>query len=400
MTPSITATPTQTITPTLTPTNSPTVTPTVTQTPTPTNSLTPTVTPTNSLTPSLPLYFQSVYLIDCCDSRNTYEDVVVGTVGQYVDAGYSVYLDLGEGDGLRCYYIETWEVSEEVSLITTNIFGFGFCNLPQCENACPSPTPSVTPTLTPTPTNAELVYEITPCRGGETYYANFAIVGPPTTDVVYINSPTAPEGCYIVSGSSLNAADTFIQFKVDYDSCLECEAGPASSPTPTPTRTATPTVTPTVTPTKTSTPAPTTTPTRTVTPTRTSTPTPTSSVCTTQITINWAIQTCARGTFSILVNGSSVYIKNALGIAGSGSDTITVPYGSTITLNGSALNVSGGGCVGIYDTSAINMTPSFGGANGVGIVRVSDGTPNNFSYSYTKTCPTTVITLDYVPNPI
>ena len=56
--------------------------------------------------------------------------------------------------------------------------------------------------------------------------------------------------------------------------------------------------------------------------------------------------------------------------------------------------------MGIYDTSAINMTPSFGGANGVSIVRVSDGTPNNFSYNYTKTCPTTVITLDYVPNPI
>ena len=73
-----------------------------------------------------------------------------------------------------------------------------------------------------------------------------------------------------------------------------------------------------------------------------------------------------------------------MGIAGSGTDTISVPYNSTITLNGSAINVAGGSCVGIYDTSAINMTPVGGGANGVGIVRVSDGTPNNFSYSYTK----------------
>jgi len=46
------------------------------------------------------------------------------------------------------------------------------------------------------------------------------------------------------------------------------------------------------------------------------------------------------------------------------------------------------------------MTPTFGGANGVGIVRVSDGTPNTFTYTFTKTCPTTVITLDYTPNPI
>ena len=89
-----------------------------------------------------------------------------------------------------------------------------------------------------------------------------------------------------------------------------------------------------------------------------------------------------------------------MAVAGSGSDTITVPYGATITLNGSALAVSSPSCTSIYDTSAINMTPQFGGANGVGIVRVSNGSPNTFSYSYTKTCPTTVITLDYVPNPI
>jgi hypothetical protein len=400
VTPSITASPTQTITPTITPTNSPTQTPTLTPTVTPTNSLTPTNTPTNTPTESPAVYSYQFDLIDCCTElrEGLYNINVIG--GQSIGIGYSIFIDLGNGSGPRCYYIQESNSIELGIYLTTSRFDFGYCSLVECSGACPSPTPTTTSTPTPTPTLPELVYEITPCRGGETYYANFAIVGPPTTDVVYINSPTAPEGCYIVLGSSLNAADTFIQFKVDYDSCLECEAGPASSPTPTPTRTATPTVTPTVTPTKTSTPAPTTTPTRTVTPTRTSTPTPTSSVCTTQITINWAIQTCARGTFSILVNGSSVYIKNALGIAGSGSDTITVPYGSTITLNGSALNISGGGCVGIYDTSAINMTPSFGGANGVGIVRVSDGTPNNFSYSYTKTCPTTVITLDYVPNPI
>jgi hypothetical protein len=116
--------------------------------------------------------------------------------------------------------------------------------------------------------------------------------------------------------------------------------------------------------------------------------------------VNWAIQTCARGTFSIFVNGSQVYSKNALGIAGSGTDFINVPFNSTITLQGEALDTTGTGGCAIYDTSAINMTPQFGGANGVGIVRVSDGTPSTFSYNYTKTCPNTVITLDYVPNPI
>ena len=43
------------------------------------------------------------------------------------------------------------------------------------------------------------------------------------------------------------------------------------------------------------------------------------------------------------------------------------------------------------------MIPVNGGANGVKIVRYSeDSVQPSFTYSYTKTCPTTVITLDYV----
>jgi hypothetical protein len=342
-------------------------------------------------------------LIDCCTElrEGLYNINVIG--GQSIGVGYSIFIDLGNGSGPRCYYIQESNPIGSGIYTTTSKFDFGYCSLAECSGACPSPTPTTTSTPTVTPTTSQLVYELSPCpSGGESYFGNFAIVGAPTTDVVYVQGSIIPSGCYIVVKSSIIPADTSITVKVDYNTCEICQEGPAVSVTPTPavSVTPTPTRTPTVTPTKTSTPAPTSSPTRTLTPTRTPTMTATPSVCTTQITINWAIQTCARGTFSILVNGSSVYTKNALGIAGSGSDTITVPYGSTITLNGSAINVSGGGCVGIYDTSAINMTPSFGGANGVGIVRVSDGTPNNFSYSYTKTCPTTVITLDYVPNPI
>lgn len=387
-------------------------------------------------------------MIDCCDSRNTYADVVVGTVGQYVDAGYSVYVDLGEGDGLRCYYVETWDTSENVSLITTNIFGFGYCTLPQCENACPSPTPSVTPSVTPTttPTPSPVwtwafifetpVVEVTNFTfidPSDTYnfeqgsfpasqssggafgtHSNFSSMDPAGAlmnldasagfrFILTINGSTvvdfngsAGDGQEYVLGSQLKdrLSTDIIVFR------FTNLASVSPTPTSTPTKTPTPTVTPTVTPTKTSTPAPTTTPTRTVTPTRTSTPTPTSSVCTTQITVNWTIQNCARGTFNIQVNGSTVYSKNALAIAGSGSDTITVPFGSTITLNGSASYIASGSCP-IGQQSAISMTPVNGGANGVNITRYSDtSTPPTFTYSYTKTCPTTVITLDYVTEPL
>jgi hypothetical protein len=235
--------------------------------------------------------------------------------------------------------------------------------------------------------------------GGDVIYANFINAGAPNNDVVYINFDGG-SGCYIVQGLTGEPADVYVLSKTDQTDCNTCNVSPTPTPTQTRTPAATPTVTPTKTPTSTPTRTPTGTPTTTPTPTKTKTPTPTQSNCSTQIQINWAIQTCARGTFEILVNGGSVYTKNALGIAGSGTDTISVPYNSTITLNGSAINVAGGSCVGIYDTSAINMTPTSGGANGVTIVRVSDGTPNTFSYSYTKTCPNTVITLDYVPNPI
>lgn len=317
----------------------------------------------------------------------------------FIGIGYSIFIDLDNGLGQRCYYIEE-SVSIEAGVYpTTARYDFGYCSLSECSSACPSPTPTSTATPTITPTTPELVYELESCGDAEIYFGNFALVGPPTLDIVYVEGPAIPSGCYIVRGFVGTSADTLITARVDYNRCVDCEAGPAVSVTPTPTRTPTPTKTPTVTPTRTSTPAPTSSPTRTVTPTRTPTMTATPSVCTTQITINWTIQTCARGTFQILVNGSPVYSKNAVAVSGSGSDTITVPYGSTITLNGNATYIASGPCP-IGQQSAISMTPVNGGANGVNITRYSDGTPTNFSYSYTKTCPTTVITLDYVTEPI
>jgi len=69
-------------------------------------------------------------------------------------------------------------------------------------------------------------------------------------------------------------------------------------------------------------------------------------------------------------------------------------------LNGSASYIASGSCP-IGQQSAISMTPVNGGANGVNITKLSDtSVPPTFTYSYTKTCPTTVITLDYVTEPL
>ena len=216
-------------------------------------------------------------LIDCCTGKREglYDVNVIGA--PFIGVGYSIFIDLDNGLGARCYYIEESVSIEGGAYPTTSRYDFGYCTLAECSGACPSPTPTTTPTPTVTPTMSELVYELQPCRGGISYLGNFAIVGPPTTDVVYVQGPAIPSGCYIVVGSSIDPAETLITVKVDYNDCPTCEAGPAVSVTPTPTRTSTPTTTPTVTPTRTSTPAPTatptTTPTRTTTPTVTSTPT-------------------------------------------------------------------------------------------------------------------------------
>jgi hypothetical protein len=326
-----------------------------------------------------------------------------------VNAGDTIIIDVGKGE--QCYTVgENLEPSVTFDWSVIQVLSGDNCGTPICDAYCPTPTPTVTPTKTPTPTPTETtVYSellfISCCDVNEYVIYDNGSAPVFTPGMVYniVGQSGMPNGCYTAVNTVerpnyiglWNGSTNGI-----YDDCSTCIGENPCPAQPTPQATTTPTLTrtPTVTPTRTTTP--TVTPTRTFTPTPTRTFTPTPSVCTTQITINWAIQTCARGTFSILVNGSTVYTKNALGILGSGTDTITVPYNSTITLNGSAINVAGASCVSIYDTSAINMTPVGGGANGVGIVRVSDGTPNNFSYSYTKTCPTTVITLDYVPNPI
>jgi hypothetical protein len=267
----------------------------------------------------------------------------------------------------------------------------------------PSVTPTVTTTTTPTPTVTpsldQVIYLIQLCETEETFLVNSNLF-PLNGDTVYLLSfglGSVGNGCYIVIEESFGSPEASVTNAIQQDSCASCGTQGTQTPTPTRTQTPTPTRTPTVTPTRTVTPTVTRTPTRTPTPTRTNTPTP--SPCTTQITVNWDIQTCARGTFKIYVNGSEVYSKNALAIAGSGSNTITVPFGSTINIQGTATYIASGGCS-LTEQSATQATVVGGGGDGLAKTCFSDTLPNSFSYTYTKTCPTSTITLAFVTEPV
>jgi len=366
------ATPTPTETPTITPTETPTTTPTnsttPTNTPTTTSTETPTVTPTNTITSTetptttpttTPTITPSV------TPTNTPTETPTNTPSN--------------------------TPSNTVTITPTN-------------TTSTTPTNTVTPTPSQTPSYEFYSANLEDCCNSVGYESvGFGALQGTMLNIGDVLRVDIGQGlnCYQITGSINAGPPTSVLVQEVYQSgCGDCildlPSGICPTPTPTPTSSITPTntVTPTITPTRTRTPTPT------ITPTRTLTPTPTNSTCETQITVNWDIIECARGTFAIAVNGNVVYNRNAIGIAGSGTDNVTVPFGASITLSGSALNVSGGACVAIYDTSAINMTPTGGGANGVGIVRVSDGTPNTFSYTFSKTCSTTTVTLDYVPNPI
>ena len=263
--------------------------------------MTPTQTATNTPTPTNTIYYQIVKLSDCCNDKNQY-DITLGTVGTYIGLGFTVYLDLGLGDGPRCYNVLNWEITGDASEYVTSIFAEGDCSLPECVNNCPTPSATPTQTPTPTPTNVALVYEITPCGGGETYFANFIAVGAPTTPVVYLEGPGLPKGCYVIVQGPLEVTpDVFINTKVDYVDCEQCQTGPLPSPTQTPTNTRTPSptvsltssVTPTRTPTRT--PNPTVTPTQTKTPTVT--PSPTSDcVCAPNLNTTFTIYETIEGT--------------------------------------------------------------------------------------------------------
>jgi hypothetical protein len=174
-------------------------------------------------------------------------------------------------------------------------------------------TPSITPTNTVTPTKSPLpftYYIITPCAGGEAFYAKF--IGSLINNKIYdLSLPDSSHQCYTVGdGFETPLAATVTIFNGPWETCVEClgditptptasntstpSATATSTVTPTPTRTSsvtptptvtpttsptsTPTVTPTVTVTTTSTSTPTVTPTKTSTPTQTATLTPTPSI--------------------------------------------------------------------------------------------------------------------------
>jgi hypothetical protein len=320
--------------------------------------------------------------------------------GSTPSVGDTIAINLGEGDGTRCYIINGGVQTTEENTSLFVVTNYGSSNCFDCTQSyiCPSPTP--TPTVTPsiTPTNAEIALKLYPCAGGEPVYGNFALFGVPSVGTYYIEGTNGTRGCFEYLGDEAGEGATFLvqSLSTSYEDCTACAEGPPVSPTATPSKTPTSSIAPTITPTRTKTP----TVTRSITPTKTKTPTPTPSPCTTQIVIDWSIMTCSRGTFNIYVNGSNVYSKNALAIAGSGVDTITVPYGATINLQGSAQYIASGPCPIGYESS-ISMTPVGGGANGVTIVKRSEtDDPPTFSYTYTKTCPTTTIYLVYETQPI
>lgn len=99
------------------------------------------------------------------------------------------------------------------------------------------------------------------------------------------------------------------------------------------------------------------------------------------------------------MNGTTVYIKNATAVDGSGFDTVSVPAGATVQLNGTAIYVSSPGCP-ITQQSGNLMVASGGGADGATRVCYSDTPPNSYSYTFTKGCATTAITLVYETEPL
>ena len=139
-------------------------------------------------------------------------------------------------------------------------------------------TPTVTPTNTVTPTKSPLpftYYIITPCAGGEVFYAKF--IGNLINNKIYdLSFEDASHQCYtVVDGFETPLALTVTIFNGPWNTCVECLDD--ITPTPTASNTPTPTVTPTntQTPTNTVTKTPTSTPTNTQTPTNTSTQTQT-----------------------------------------------------------------------------------------------------------------------------
>ena len=339
---------------------------------------------------------------ECCGAKQTL--VYVAIPDAYIPAiGDSMYMDIGLG--AQCYSIVE-EPLEGGTPDTTVIFYYpgNICTNCTAVNTCPSPTPTPSISISPTPSVTKtpsvtpslplIQQEITNCSTSATYLVSFTVVGSiPTGPVTYLSffpGGDVPNGCYTISSGEppFGPSDGVVSSIGDNSaSCSVCTGKPVPSSSPSPSLTATPTRTISITPSPTRTPS--------LTPTKSPTP----SVCVPQITINWSIQTCARGTFNITSNGTTVYSRNATAVAGSGSDTISVPLGATIALNGTALYVSSPGCP-ITQQSGNLMTASGGGADGGTRVCYSDTPPNSYSYSFAKTCATTTITLIYETEPL
>ena len=345
-------------------------------------------------------------LDDCCSSKSEIWNIAIAD-GFTVQINDSIYVDVGSGP--QCYTI-----SENGGPIVTTPDAY-YINYYQSDSACttcttdkpcpsPTPTPTISITATPsvtktpsvTPSTPPLLNQVINCSTSTSYLVNFSLIGyVPTGPVTYLHmaaGSTAPSGCYTIVQDEppIGSSQGFVSDIGDNDTtCIQCAGKPVPSLSVTPTISVTPTRTISITPSPTRTPS--------ITPTKSPTPTP--SICTTQITINWAIQSCARGTFNITSGGSTLYAKNATGVAGSGSDTITVPYNATIQINATASYQATGGCTSTQQ-SATQATVTNGGGDGVTRTCYSDTTPVSFTYSYSKTCPTSVITLDYVTEPL
>ena len=220
-----------------------------------------------------------------------------------------------------------------------------------------------------------------PSGGTISYYTGTTLYDVPT-DEQWVNAiKTILSGVTeIVSvDTDINTNDLIIKLECDekgkfvLKSKIELELScdqPIPTPTVTPTSTITPT--PTITQTPNASPQPTPTPTNTGTPTVTPTNTPTSTSTSVDLTINTTAVTCARGSVSVVKNGTTIYSINK--ISGSGNinttNTITVDVGDSIEIFAIASTPTGAACQSI--TFYTDLSVDVGGSNVIFITSIDN----------------------------
>lgn len=158
---------------------------------------------------------------------------------------------------------------------------------------------------------------------------------------------------------------------------IDCDTNPTPTPTPTPTST------PNTTPTQTITP----------TPTKTSTPTPTPTDTSVTISLTNTITACAKGSISVIKNGTSTLYSYSVGGSPSGdfeSVTLNAAQGDTITIYANADVPTGAACAGIAFYTDINVS-----VTGLG-TPISIQSIDSDSYSFTATSSINTITITMV----